>query len=550
MKIKLAILAILFLGGFLRFYKLDWGQGFFFHPDEYHIAIAVNRLDFPTNMNPDLFSYGSFTVYLIYFSKLILESINSSLSDINSILIGRFFSAFFSTATILLVFFISKQIFKERRFTLLTTFTTAIAPGLIQQAHFATPESTLIFWLFATITLWVFWLTRNKEKFLFLSAITLGAAAATKIVATAFLPILAIMPLFKNSSYSIKSIFNKFISVIVLLSTCLLVFIAFFPYSLLDKNGFLHSMKYETSVAQGKLVVFYTRQFIDTTPFSFQLTKIFPYTLGPAVLLLGLMGFIFIIFKIIRTLIKERKLEKILIILLLSFLAILLANILLFTKWVRFMAPTFPYFNIFAAFSIYYIYNLKGQLAKPVSLLLTIFVVVFSTLWSLMFFSIYKKTDVRINSTEWINQNITQNSNILTEEGNTLEVPLSGGYNKRVFNFYNLNEPKELDNLSQHLVTADYFIIQSRRVFVNHQRLSKDFPDVSNFYNKLFSGELGFEKVKEFTSFPRLFIGPLKFEIDDEQAEETWSVFDHPVVRIDKKTNLLSEIDYQRLLTN
>ena len=104
MKYKLAILTLFFLGGFLRFYKLDWGEGFFFHPDEYHIAIAVNRLDFPSNMNPEFFSYGSFSVYLIYFSKLIIQSIKTGLPDINPILIGRFYSALFSTITILLVF--------------------------------------------------------------------------------------------------------------------------------------------------------------------------------------------------------------------------------------------------------------------------------------------------------------------------------------------------------------------------------------------------------------------------------------------------------------
>ena len=81
MKIKLAVIVILLLGGFLRFYKLDWGQGFFFHPDEYHIAIATDRLEFPTNLNPELFSYGSFTVYLIYFSKLILQFIKLAMRD-------------------------------------------------------------------------------------------------------------------------------------------------------------------------------------------------------------------------------------------------------------------------------------------------------------------------------------------------------------------------------------------------------------------------------------------------------------------------------------
>ena len=37
-------------------------------------------------------------------------------------------------------------------------------------------------------------------------------------------------------------------------------------------------------------------------------------------------------------------------------------------------------------------------------------------------------------------------------------------------------------------------------------------------------------------------------EIPDEDAEETWSVFDHPVVRIYKKTNTLSTIEYEQIL--
>lgn len=550
MKRNLAILAILLLGGFLRFYKLNWGEGYFFHPDEYHIAIAVNRLNFPENLNPELFSYGSFSIYLIYFSKLILQSINTGSSVISPILIGRFYSAFFSTITILLVFLLSKQIFSKKKFALLSSFITAISPGLIQQAHFATPESILTFWLFLTLTFCLKSLGSGKIRNFILSALTLGAGAATKIVAATFFPILVLMPFFKNNNYSIKSIFKKFISVIILLSTTLLVFFALFPYSLLDKNGFLHSMKYETAVAQGKLAVFYTRQFIGTSPFVFQLKNVFPYVLGPAVFLLGAIGLVLAITYMITTLIRKKSADKIMVIILIAFFAYLIPNIVLFVKWTRFMAPILPFFALFAVYAIYLIDRKRGIFSKFVVPTLIVVLITTSTIWGLMFFSIYKKPDVRISSTKWINQNISQNSNILTEEGNTLEVPLTSGYNKRVFNFYNLDQSMEKDNLSQLLLTTDYFIVQSRRVFVNHQRLSKDFPEVSNFYNKLFSQELGFEKVKEFTSFPVLSIGPLKFEIDDELAEETWSVFDHPVIRIFKKTSPLTEMDYQRLLNN
>ena len=71
------LLLIVFIGALLRFFKLDWGNGYFFHPDEYHLAAAVSRLSFPEQLNPGLFSYGSLSVYLIYFTKLIFNLSNS-----------------------------------------------------------------------------------------------------------------------------------------------------------------------------------------------------------------------------------------------------------------------------------------------------------------------------------------------------------------------------------------------------------------------------------------------------------------------------------------
>ncbi len=177
-----------------------------------------------------------------------------------------------------------------------------------------------------------------------------------------------------------------------------------------------------------------------------------------------------------------------------------------------------------------------------------------------MFFSIYKKEDVRLTATNWINKNIPPKTFILTEGGNTLEVPLSGDFRKLPFDFYQLDQEDDLRNkLPALLRGSDYFIIQSRRIFSNHQRLPGEYPATALFYEKLFSGELGFIKLSEFSSFPSLEIGPRLgepkgserkwgFEINDELAEETWSVFDHPVVRIYKKVNSLTPKEYRTLL--
>ena len=86
-----------------------------------------------------------------------------------------------------------------------------------------------------------------------------------------------------------------------------------------------------------------------------------------------------------------------------------------------------------------------------------------------------------------------------------------------------MDESPELQlELKDNLEKADYIFVPSRRIFTNH--LKDKYPLLSGYYKKLFSGESGFEKVIEFSA-----------GINDEQAEETWTVFDHPVIRIYKK---------------
>ena len=62
------------------------------------------------------------------------------------------------------------------------------------------------------------------------------------------------------------------------------------------------------------------------------------------------------------------------------------------------------------------------------------------------------------------------------------------------------------------------------------------FPMTIAYYNALFDGELGFERVAEFTSYPGLF----GLTFPDQSAEEAFSVYDHPRVQIFKKTDRYS----------
>ncbi|MBN1169140.1 glycosyltransferase family 39 protein [Candidatus Woesebacteria bacterium] len=523
------------IGTFLRFFKLDWGNGHHFHPDEYHLVISANQIDFPEQMHPHLFSYGSTTVYLIYFSKVILNILFNY--DPSLFIVGRFFSATFSTLSLFVIYLIAKHIFNKPTPVFLITAVSALTPGIIQQAHFATPESAISFWMLLGLYFSIKYLNKPNLKNVALSGISTSLAMATKITSILTLPGPLISFCYKHirEKKFKKILLSSFIFVFV---TVIFYFVAF-PYSILDLQGLKHSMNYETAVGKGTQKVFYTRSFENTLPIIFQFTKILIYAIDPVNLILGTIGLVLIIYLFTKNYRKE--IGAVYFLIIYFFLSYFLFNSFLYAKWTRFIAPTFPYFAIFSALLI----SKVNKINKKAGIFLAGLSMTSVIIWGISFFAIYIKPDVRVQATAWAQNNIPANSYILTETGNILEAPLKGNYTKIPFDFYHLDEDPSLqDRLATELVKSDYFIIQSRRMFMDHSE--KDFPLTYNFYNKLVNCNLGFEKIKTFTSFPTVPL--INISLNDETAEETWSVFDHPVIRIYKKTVNYDEETYKRIL--
>lgn len=543
------LIAIVVLAAFLRFYKLDWGSGYFFHPDEYHIAASVNQLQWPSQMNPHFFAYGTFTSYLIYFTKLFFPWLFGNLGGFGqAILIGRGYSAFFATLTVLIVYQLVKDISGRTSAGRWSALLVATTPGLIQQAHFTTPESMLIFWLMATLWCLVRLIISQKIRYFLLASVCLGFGAAVKISSWWMAPIWLISIsgyIFGQKKIKLLARAGRLIGWLIIGS--LLAGLSFFityPYAILDWTAWQGTLRYELCVAGGSLPVFYTRQFIATTPFLFQVQKIYPYALGWPVLLAGTAFFIYLLVNL-----KRYRFWPIILILM-SFLSFFIPTGLLFAKWTRFSAPVFPFFGITGGLAIdrlsYFLAKTNRRLALAgQGLMVLVFLVP-----SLVFLAIYLREDVRLIATSWLNKNLPSQSTVLIEGGNMLDIPLYGAKVNRIsFDFYNLET--NLANQQQlmvHLASSDYFIVQSRRVFANHLRLSKEYPFTAHFYQQLFDGSLGFREVKDFTSYPGLDLGPWHWEIPDEQAEETWSVFDHPVIRVYQKVQPKTEQQYQELL--
>lgn len=194
---------------------------------------------------------------------------------------------------------------------------------------------------------------------------------------------------------------------------------------------------------------------------------------------------------------------------------------------------------------------------------------------------IYEREDVRSRASRWIIRNIPEGSYILSETANVVDIPLDPvnhslipgyhpdgiakrtvprgvNYDVKSFNFYELDNPGEREllqsQLNDTLSGADYIFIPSRRIFYNHtcyrdsaggfkkirgnncEKLEETYPLVNDYYTGIFEGSLGFSEVARFTSYPGLTLfGKTIIEFPDEHAEETWTVFDHPVIRIFKR---------------
>lgn len=542
-KLIILLIFIITVGAFFRFYNLNWDQGLILNPDELDVGTSVLQLSFPDQMHPHFFRYGPVSIYLAFFTRTAIQFFDSHLplllSQPSPWVLGRFYSALFATLTILVVYLISR-FFLNQRWAVATALLTALTAGLIQQAHFTTPEANETFLLLLSLLFLLHFLKKPSLKNLIIASICFGLALATKVSAFIFAPTFAtaiIITRFRpgEAGKTLPVLFLKGASLGILsLATISLSFFAASPYFFLDFPAYRSAIEFEQKVATGAFPIFYTRQFINTTPVVFQMEKIFPYALGPALLVTGWLGLLLAL--------KSLK-NKYLFLTLISFLLLFLPNAFLFVKWTRYMAPVMPFFALFSAYLLAKLYLYHQKLTLTLSGILIFLTII----WTLAFFSIYQQPDIRLSASDWLKSQVPPSSVFAVEGYNVVDLPLQDFERLSLDLYYLDDHPASKYTLASALEEADYFLVQSRRVFLNHQRLPRLYPATSKFYQALFSGQLGYKQIKEFNSFPRLSLLGVVLEIPDEKAEETWTVFDHPVIRVYQKQSRLSKEDYLQL---
>lgn len=195
------MLAIVLIAAAFRFAGFKWDENRHLHPDERFLTTITNDINWTSpatyfdykhsQLNPHkkapFFIYGTFPVFL---TKAVGDITGYSNYD-KYYLVGRFFSALFDILTIILIFFIGKELF-DTKTGLLAAFLLSIAVIHIQHSHFYVVDLFASFFLTLCVYLLILWIKNGKFITILLAGISLGFASASKISAIIFLPIIAL----------------------------------------------------------------------------------------------------------------------------------------------------------------------------------------------------------------------------------------------------------------------------------------------------------------------------------------------------------------------
>jgi len=192
--------------------------------------------------------------------------------------------------------------------------------------------------------------------------------------------------------------------------------------------------------------------------------------------------------------------------------------------------------------------------AIPASALL--FVLGFSLVYAVAWIQLYLQPHPYRVASEWIFENIPQGSVLLgphwddrlplsipgkdapryyVMEGRDAELPL-----------YERDTKEKLNLVLQRTAKADYIIFPTARMADSIPRMPEEYPHSTAYLQLLWSEKLGFTFLKSIKDRPS-FLG---ITFNDDLADESFSVYDHPKVVIFQNTERLSIEDMRERILN
>nr|BBH91008.1 hypothetical protein KTC_57590 [Thermosporothrix sp. COM3] len=571
----------------LRIYGLNWDQGNGFHPDERQILFRVMELHWPSSfaefldvqrspLNPHFFAYGSFPLYVLASVGFVLDHLSPGAGTFSNLaLVGRVLSALLDSGTVILTgwlaLLVTREIVPGRGaawdVALLAAAFVAFTPLQLQLSHFYTVDTMLLFLVLLTIIACVGLVeARRLEGWAILLGVSYGLAMATKFSAAPLaVPILVALALrwYRRRDWAEALVFAMLIFALAGVA-CIVAQ----PYALLDSANFIAQVSEQGSMARGALDFPYVRQFAGTIPYLYQLSNMVLWGLGLTVGVLSCLALLWLCVRMV-----QRKTGTWTIVLVWVLVYGLITGSF-YVKFMRYMLPVYPFLALMGATALIAIghwlgkarlkwrsrLQLTGTIGYGTLVVVALLGVVFQ---GLALLSVYSQPNTRIQASRWMYQHLKPGS-VLTYEQWDDPLPVALGrqtpsqfvqytYQTKDGNYaqgldlYGEDTPEKARQLATILSSVQVVTMATDRLDLSIPRLPDRYPMTIHYYDLLFSGKLGFHLAARFEVRPQL----LGITLDDSHADESYSVFDHPRVRIfvrDEPYPYTAEQLYQKLV--
>jgi hypothetical protein len=562
-----ALAAITIAGGLLRFYNLGWGAPYYhFHIDEHFVFAGADLLRRSTRdaaLSPKFFMYSPLPMYLLNLVRAAYEAVRHPLDltvpqdEITYMVMGRAIAAAFGTASIPLVYVLAARL-SGRIAGLVAAACLAVSVLHLRESHFFSVDVTMVF--FALVT-WIA-ITRIVDRGDARASVMTGVAFAAALLckySAAFMAVpigvaYLVSPARPRALGQVRPWLRWAALGLLAVAVCVATFLLVDWMAIEYFDKFRDDIRtWVTDPLTGATKPIWAAQFADVAaPRRFWFTNLLWWGLGPALEIWTLAGVAWL-------LTRWRGAAWVAAAVPIGYF-LTAGNTI--APFVRYAVPLAPALAVAGGV-------LSGDLLRrprwrlPVAVA-TGLVIAASTLYAAAYMNVFRQPDSRVAAARYLRRVVPPGANVLVEP--TQNLPPMGSYYDRT-NFYRDYVPWGTPNADAerdddyHLITLDSYVYlydkdrrvsdEAKRAYIDRRLAKADWfvtddtflqfyqhlPEarygvVKQFYRDLFGGRLGFALDRTFKVYPSLFGHP----INDDRAELTFRLFDHPRVFVFRRT--------------
>jgi 4-amino-4-deoxy-L-arabinose transferase-like glycosyltransferase len=526
---------VLLLAAALRLSGVAWDGGIGAHPDERYVVGVAEGLEWPRRLNPfalapDL-AYGHLPLTLF-----------ALLGGVDRLLAARLLTALVDTATVALAAALGSRLF-DRGVGLLAAGFLAVMPLHVQQAHFATVDVFLAFFVTAA----VLFATRVAECGRPVDAALAGLAAGLAFGCKAGAGLLA-LPLAAACWFSGTHGRSRLLRCLLVGGVALVAFAVTNPFAVLQLPRFLRNVAAQTALAQGTIVAPYALQYQGTLPYLYPVFQQAIWGMGPVLAGLCFGGLGVAVAGAVRR--PPTRVEWVALAWAVPFFAFVGG---LYAKFPRYLLPLSPLLVVYGAVW------LAGVQPRAARAVLGALALVPAGMVALGMVLSYAEAHPWVAATHWVEAQVPRGTGIAVEAWDH-PLPLdSEGYHLHTLPVFEPDTGEKRAQMEASLDQANVVVVASRRGY----GVLTDRPPMASYYQFLFAGQRDFEVAACFGRWPR--VGPLALSDDPFRAadlplpqadclpqppvlwlpplDESFVVYDHPTTIILVSTRRSSRID-------